>query len=49
MQLTKVEGLEQMTRLIELVLDKNQIKIVDPTSFLSLISLKELHMRYKMN
>jgi Leucine-rich repeat (LRR) protein len=34
-----------MTSLIELVLDKNQIKVADPTSFLSLISLRELHIK----
>ena len=34
-----------MTNLIELVLDKNQIKYADPVSFLSLINLKELHIK----
>ena len=41
----KVDGLEQMTNLIELVLDKNQIKAIDNLSFLSLINLKELHIK----
>jgi Leucine-rich repeat (LRR) protein len=35
-----------MTGLVELVLDKNQIKAADPSSFLSLINLKELHIKY---
>ncbi|KAI8846431.1 hypothetical protein BC829DRAFT_398533 [Chytridium lagenaria] len=41
----KVDGLEHMTGLTELVLDKNQIKAVDPSSFLSLINVKELHIK----
>jgi Leucine-rich repeat (LRR) protein len=44
-KITKVEGLDQMTNLIELVLDKNMVKAVDPLSFLSLINLRELHMK----
>ncbi|KAJ3329238.1 Leucine-rich repeat-containing protein 9, partial [Kappamyces sp. JEL0680] len=45
-KISKVDGLEQMTNLIELVLDKNQIKGIDPLSFLSLINLRELHIKY---
>ncbi len=45
-KITKIDGLEQMTNLIEMVLDKNQIKNVDPLSFLSLINLRELHIKY---
>ena len=41
----EIDGLEHMTNLIELVLDKNQIKCADQTSFLSLINLKELHIK----
>lgn len=44
-KILKVDGLEQMTNLSELVLDKNQIKAIDPLSFVSLISLKELHIK----
>jgi Leucine-rich repeat (LRR) protein len=44
-KITKVDGLEQMTNLFELVLDKNQIKSIDPMSFLSLINLRELHIK----
>lgn len=34
-----------MTQLLELVLDRNQIKSVEPSSFLSLINLKQLSIR----
>jgi Leucine-rich repeat (LRR) protein len=44
-KISKVDGLEQMTNLYELVLDKNQIKTIDPMSFLSLINLRELHIK----
>ncbi|KAI8805973.1 hypothetical protein BJ742DRAFT_901172 [Cladochytrium replicatum] len=44
-RISKIEGLEQMTSLIELVLDKNQIKSAEPSSFLSLINLKQLHIK----
>lgn len=41
----KVDGLEHLTSLLELVLDKNQIRGADPVSFLSLINLKALHLK----
>ncbi|KAJ3285947.1 Leucine-rich repeat-containing protein 9 [Borealophlyctis nickersoniae] len=44
-KITKIDGLEHMTGLIELVLDKNQIKFADPSSFVSLINLRELHIK----
>jgi len=34
-----------MTHLVELILDKNHIKITEPSSFLSLINLKHLSIR----
>jgi Leucine-rich repeat (LRR) protein len=47
-KITKVDGLEQMINLFELVLDKNQIKAIDPMSFLSLINLRELHIKFNV-
>ncbi|KAJ3065950.1 Leucine-rich repeat-containing protein 9 [Podochytrium sp. JEL0797] len=44
-KITRIDGLEHMTTLVELVLDRNQIKSADPSSFLSLINLKELHIK----
>ncbi|KAI8913666.1 hypothetical protein EDD86DRAFT_201175, partial [Gorgonomyces haynaldii] len=44
-RITKIDGLEQMTGLLELGLDKNQIRGADPLSFLSLINLKALHLK----
>ncbi|KAJ3035656.1 Leucine-rich repeat-containing protein 9 [Rhizophlyctis rosea] len=41
----KIDGLEHLTSLQELVLDKNQIRGADPSSFVSLINLRELHMK----
>lgn len=45
-KIAKIDGLENMTNMLELVLDKNQIRGADPLSFLSLINLKALHLKY---
>ncbi|KAJ3333338.1 Leucine-rich repeat-containing protein 9 [Blyttiomyces sp. JEL0837] len=44
-RISRIEGLEHLTGLIELVLDKNHIKVAEPSSFLPLINLKELHIK----
>jgi Leucine-rich repeat (LRR) protein len=44
-KISKIDGLEHMTNLITLVLDKNIIRAADPISFLSLITLRELHLK----
>ena len=44
-KISKIDGMEHLTSLVELILDKNQIKSADPLSFLSLINLKELHIK----
>ncbi|KAJ3163656.1 Leucine-rich repeat-containing protein 9 [Geranomyces michiganensis] len=41
----KIDGLEQMKNLTELVLDKNHIKGADPGSFSSLEKLRDLHIK----
>lgn len=44
-KIVKIEGFEHMTNVVELVLDKNQIKATEPASFVSLINLKHLSIR----
>ncbi|KAI9356534.1 hypothetical protein DFJ73DRAFT_623012 [Zopfochytrium polystomum] len=44
-RISKLDGLEHLTNLVELVLDKNHIKMAEQSSFLPLINLKELHIR----
>ncbi|KAJ3126543.1 Leucine-rich repeat-containing protein 9 [Nowakowskiella sp. JEL0407] len=44
-KILKIDGLEYMSGLVELVLDKNLIKSAEPTSFVSMINLKELHIK----
>ncbi|KAJ3213041.1 Leucine-rich repeat-containing protein 9 [Clydaea vesicula] len=44
-KITKLDGLEHLTSLISLVLDKNHIKSAEPSSFLSLVNLRDLHLR----
>ena len=43
-ELTRIEGLERLTQLRELVLDKNRIKSIDACSFPHLINLRELRI-----
>jgi Leucine-rich repeat (LRR) protein len=42
--MTKLEGLEELHNLEELVLDRNRIKFIDPSSFVGLVNLRELRM-----
>ncbi|KAI9017610.1 hypothetical protein BC832DRAFT_545188 [Gaertneriomyces semiglobifer] len=44
-RISRIDGLEHMTMLHELVLDKNQIKNAEPSSFVSLINLRDLHIK----
>jgi Leucine-rich repeat (LRR) protein len=44
--ISKLEGLENMTNMVELVLNKNQIRCAEPASFVSLIKLRSLHLKY---
>ena len=43
-EISHVEGLEGMTTLVELVLDRNKIKNLFSHSFVSQYNLEELHM-----
>lgn len=43
-EITRVEGLEQLRDLTELVLDRNKIKNIQEDSFYGLDNLKELHL-----
>ena len=43
-EITKVEGLESLRNLRELVLDKNKIRLITETSFYSQTNLVELHL-----
>jgi Leucine-rich repeat (LRR) protein len=43
-EISKIEGLEGLSGLRELVLDRNRIKFVHDTSFLSQWNLVELHL-----
>jgi Leucine-rich repeat (LRR) protein len=42
--ISKLEGLEALCNLEELVLDRNRIKFLDPSSFAGLVNLRELRM-----
>ena len=43
-EITKVEGLEALRHLRELVLDKNKIRLITDTSFYFQTNLVELHL-----
>lgn len=43
-EIAKVEGLENLGQLRELCLDKNKVRLIDPSSFMGLQSLRELRM-----
>jgi Leucine-rich repeat (LRR) protein len=43
-EISKVEGLEVLRHLRELVLDKNKIRVITDTSFYSQTNLVELHL-----
>jgi Leucine-rich repeat (LRR) protein len=43
-EIVKVEGLDNLVQLRELILDKNKIRQIDPASFASLINLRELRL-----
>lgn len=43
-EITKVEGLEALRNLRELVLDKNKIRVITETSFFFQTNLIELHL-----
>ena len=43
-EISRIEGLEQLKQLLELVLDRNKIKQVDDFSFLNQTKLQELHL-----
>jgi len=43
-EITKVEGLESLRNLRELVLDKNKIRVITETSFFFQTNLIELHL-----
>lgn len=43
-EISKVEGLENLRDLLELVLDRNKIKSINDTSFASQRKLQELHI-----
>ena len=42
--ISRVEGLEGMNSITELVLDRNKIKILPENAFATLSSLRELHL-----
>ena len=43
-EISKVEGLENLHELLELVLDRNKIKQIGEFSFMSQLQLQELHI-----
>ena len=43
-EITKIEGLESLRNLRELVLDKNKIRVITETSFFFQTNLIELHL-----
>ena len=43
-EISKVEGLENLRELLELVLDRNKIKQIGEFSFVSQVALQELHI-----